>query len=78
MVFKLVGLYTSVRKEKKMYIIFLKMKKRSKKKQEQYQFLQSSAKKEFQLLYQTLLNPNLKYDYAIITTRNKQTKCNEK
>lgn len=54
------------------------MKKKEQKKQEQYQFLQSSAKEEFQLLYQTLLNPNLKYDYAIITTRNKQTKGNEK
>lgn len=78
MLFKLVGLYTSVRKEKKMYIFFLKMKKKGAKKQEQYQFLQSSVKKEFQLLYQTLLNPNLKYYYAFITTRNKQTKCNEK
>lgn len=73
MVFKLVGLYTSVRKEKKNVHNFFndEKKKGAKKKQEQYQFLQSSAKEEFQLLYQTLLNPNLKYYYAIITTRNK-------
>lgn len=43
-----------------MYIIFLTMKKKEQKKQEQYQFLQSSAKEEFQLLYQTLLKPKSK------------------